>query len=357
MSVYLCKKKIMELHKTLHGLMQLCLDHMNEIREHKELGYVLKNSKVRYISPTGQFEYTTFGHFYFNSMGVMMLITRRKYTEYRIMDEPMGYWSTVPVIFAGIDTGFKYDNREPIFSDDVCCANGCTSVVRFLEGDDAPSLEGDNCDLLLQDCTHGLEKVGTIWYDIDPAIFEIRREEYHGQWNIYGNNELDKIKEATKKPKFIKPLKIKSMPMMYYDIKHVTKDYPYHICAFSEKIPPYEDEETYIPTIYADMNCRIPNEQYETIPLDDFPDDDTLDISDKMAMRFRNPIKRIIDVAYHHPEIRFIVCNCIKEMNLTPYIIKKIQAEFHPIQDYMIRNVCLPYELLDLVYYRRGKDE
>lgn len=357
MEGYICRKKSMEnLHKTLLGLMELCREHINEIKEHKNLGHLLQNLKVRFITPEGWFDYTTFGNFYFTSAGVMMLITRDKYTNYRVMDIPMGLWSTVPVIFAGIETGYRYDNTEPIYSDDICSANGCVSVVRFFEGDNLPSLAGDNCDLLLQDCHNGFHKVGTIWYDVNPDIFEIRNDTMYGGWSAIYGGDLDKVAQAKERPQFMRPLnKIPPKPLMYMNIQRALEEYPCKLCIFSEKrLEQPEDEDIdpeladiiYSTQIYCDEDCNVDGDtQY--IELDDYPDDDSLFYTEKMVRRFREPIRRLIQHAYAHPETRFVVCSFIKEMDLPAEVIDQLKIEFNPIIKYKIRNLCIPIDLVD----------
>ena len=74
------------------GIRQLCNLHLGdiiELHEHdmdssdtyrrtKSLNGLLENRKIRYINPFGRFDYTKFGHFYFDENGVMMLITNER---------------------------------------------------------------------------------------------------------------------------------------------------------------------------------------------------------------------------------------------------------------------------------------
>ena len=114
----------MEQDFSYEGIRRLCYRHRNEIIEIHEhphhyiqhfdnLCRKLEGREVRYIDPLGRYKYTRFGHFYFDDNGVMMLITDdEEYTRFHrpgILSHTL--WSTVPVIYAGIDTRILDNHR------------------------------------------------------------------------------------------------------------------------------------------------------------------------------------------------------------------------------------------------------
>jgi hypothetical protein len=82
----------------------------------------------------------------------MMLITKdRAYTKVSQNDQSQVHlWSTVPVIFAVSVQDIKMIPEEEIFTGDIVSANNkeITSVVRYLDHANCPSLAGDNCDVM-----------------------------------------------------------------------------------------------------------------------------------------------------------------------------------------------------------------
>ena len=117
---------------SFHGIQDLCSIHYRDIMEHKDVKRFLLSRRVRFINPWGKFDYAYFGDFYFKG-DVMMLITKDKdYTPYHKNDQMANtLWSTVPIIFAGVDTRIIDDLGREIFTGDVVSYQGYTSVVRY----------------------------------------------------------------------------------------------------------------------------------------------------------------------------------------------------------------------------------
>ena len=165
---------------SLEGIFDLCQQYRNDIYERKDLKHVLNRRKVRFINPEGKFDYAYFGDFYFKSMERMMLVTKnRAYTRYHQCDQ-MGnsLWSTVPVIFAGVQTGYRDDTGREIYTGDIASVKGengelgFTSVVRYLSYVEEPSLICDNFDMMFSMCKHGIHVVGTAYSEMNREMFD-----------------------------------------------------------------------------------------------------------------------------------------------------------------------------------------
>ncbi|MBQ6561910.1 MAG: hypothetical protein IJL84_06145, partial [Paludibacteraceae bacterium] len=165
---------------SLEGIFDLCQQYRNDIYERKDLKHVLNRRKVRFINPEGKFDYAYFGDFYFKSMERMMLVTKnRAYTRYHQCDQ-MGnsLWSTVPVIFAGVQTGYRDDTGREIYTGDIASVNEedgkheFTSVVRYLPFASEPSLICDNFDVMFSMCKHGIHVVGTAYSEMNREMFD-----------------------------------------------------------------------------------------------------------------------------------------------------------------------------------------
>jgi hypothetical protein len=175
----------MEQDFSYRGISQLCGCHIEEIiekhsRPHDsytnfdDLYRLLEYRDVRFIDPLGRFQYTKFGHFYFDKKGVMMLITDN--WDYARCHRPdklsHTLWSTVPVIFAGIDTRIIDDCNQPIFTGDIVTdvGNQKTSYVRYLHPT-IPGLAEDNCELQY-DLGSVWHKEGTVFSGISHKLYK-----------------------------------------------------------------------------------------------------------------------------------------------------------------------------------------
>lgn len=209
------------------GIIDLTCKYQQDIYDRKPLASVLSNRKIRFINPEGKFDYTTFGNFYFPTPNKMMLITDdNKYTWYHKPDQLSNtLWSTVPVIFAGVSTGWKDDTWREIYTGDIVTAkNKCmTSVVRYLSHSEQPSLAGDNCDMLFTDCNEGLHIEGTSFCDLTNEMFEfidisdfMWATDQFCQGGYSVEEVILKAKSSSNRPKFRDTLKIeKGYPSIY----------------------------------------------------------------------------------------------------------------------------------------------
>ena len=135
---------------SFRGIPDLCRKYHRQIvasPDKNNLKSVLDGRRVRFINPLGEFDYAYFSEFTFDG-DVMILLTKdHKYTKFHKPLHLSTLWSMVPVIFAGVDTRFKDDLNQEIFTGDVVSYKGYTSFVRYFGDSTIPGLAGDNCDI------------------------------------------------------------------------------------------------------------------------------------------------------------------------------------------------------------------
>ena len=159
---------------SFRGIQDLCRVHHRDFlmsMDRDKLKAVLENRRVRFINPLGKFDYAYFGEFTFDG-DVMILWTKKmEYTKFHKPLHTFTLWSQVPVIFAGVDTRYRDDQNQEIFTGDVVSYKGYTSFVRYFGDSNVPGLAGDNCDIQFE--RNGeMHKEGTVFSDIQPTLFK-----------------------------------------------------------------------------------------------------------------------------------------------------------------------------------------
>ncbi len=323
------------------GLYFLCREHEKEILDHKASPKILENRRVRFINPEGHFDYAKFGDFYFSDR-VMMLITRDiKYTAYHQPDKLRGtLWSTVPVIYAGIETFFRDDENRDIFTGDVVTYKNYTSFVRFWHAFEIPGLAGDNCEVLF-DTNLPKHVEGTVFYNISKSLYEEFTMDSFW-WPLkagyIGSKESDAIRErafaAKDKPVFQEDLDIhkKKKPLIYNGIlKELSKD----------DIVTYFIGDNYENEIGVLMNDIYADNFPETTGVEDYSimlHDDVEPIE-----MIRKAVSDFLLYAHNHPEQRFVLCDFKKSLSINNKEEKEIAAIFSDWYEYKIQNVVLPF--------------
>jgi len=315
----------------------------DSILRHEPLAYVLKNRKVRFINPLGRFDYATFGNFYFNSQGVMMLITKhRDYTLYHRRDE-LGdcLWSTVPVIYAGIETGFRDDTGREIYTCDIVSDNEYfASMVRYLPWEKEPSLQGDNCDMMLSEC-HRLHVEGTLFSYMKEDMFDsfdVRDVCWSYSQFCQGGMSREEVfqraRMAFDKPHFIEPIAIRRRsPNMYLDIRdEMTGNYK---LAALTGIEEYDGGIDIGATIFAN---NIPEDYDEPI------DSIEIDTEGSLLDNLKEALSCFFVRAHEHPDTKYILCDFANGpfINVEIYKKKDIARHFLPLHEYEIGNVVVP---------------
>jgi len=323
----------------------LCDNNRRRIMNHENISYILHKRKVRFINPMGEFDYTTFGNFVFDYTGTILLITKdAKYTRYHhwgILDYSL--WSVVPVIFAGVSTGYKDDTGREIFTGDIVTMDDhFTSMVEYWNGCKEPVLVGDNCEVPLSETQKSLHIEGTAYCNMSAKMFEEYDEKhinwYYSQFQPFGLSRDEVIrmaKLAYYKPHFINELNIIGRsPAIYSDIYEVMKGNfrIAYLISYSE----YEDADgNSCRDIYAD-NLPIEKEfdSYEIKMID----------ADTPGKQLSAPFKEFIDYAHSHPETVFILCDfkeCLSQF-VNPRNIRNAIKSLLPIVTYNLRNIVLP---------------
>ncbi len=331
-------------------LVHLCREHYQEIEERKELSYLLQKKKVRYIDPEGHFGYTTFGNFYFDSRDVMILVTKefpivRHHRPDSMRDT---LWSTIPVLFAGIETGMKDSKGQDIYSCDVLSVSEpatCEGIVYWYPSDKIPCVLLDNHCLFFDEIKK-CEVMGNIFYDIEELDYEYY---YLGKfWDhnpvCYGpvdarvwEEGIEKIKKA---PTFLnwKPQPPERYSMMYlHNITEVGLRKDDVLVAFCEDREYDPNDENTFPTVYLDFNS-IPEEydnHWEFIPINVFHPD---------WEKVENRVNEILLEAHKWPDRRYFLCD-IKESIPNKQKRDEIGRIFHKATEFQIRNFIMPFDI------------
>ena len=160
---------------SFRGLQDLCREHRRKIMmslDRESLKAILDNRRVRFVNPLGNFDYAYFGEFTFDG-DVMILWTKKmEYTRFHKPLDTFFLWSQVPVVFAGVDTRYRDDQNQEIFTGDVVSYKGYTSFVRYFGDSSVPGLAGDNCDVQFER-NGDMHKDGTVFSNIKPTLFKL----------------------------------------------------------------------------------------------------------------------------------------------------------------------------------------
>lgn len=339
------------------GIRQLCRLHLEEILdvhdcdmdsvEHRRLmnrlGGLLENRKIRYVDPFGKFGYTKFGHFYFDENDVMMLITKERDLTLYHRPDILSYtlWSTVPVIFAGIDTRCTDDSHQPIFTGDVVTIDDMSSLVRYFHPT-IPGLAGDNCELQFRPGLR-MHKEGTVFRDISLDQFK-HFDEYFFHWPMSffcpGGMTQDEVKrkakEAWSKPLFMEPIKpLRTTKSIYDHIDEVLRKG--RALAYFTAPMHFDDEEEDVDNGNIVLCDEYPDgfegETYE-IEIDDI---------DFSMVEMKYGIKSFFLHAHEHPETIFVLGDFVEDLNISnDYLKDKVAKLFHDWFTYNLTNVILP---------------
>jgi hypothetical protein len=326
---------------SFRGIQNMCRTYYRDILERKDIRRFLLSRRVRFINPMGKFDYAYFGDYYFNG-DVMMLITKDiKYVAYHKPDQlSHTLWSTVPVIFAGVDTRMKDDKGREIFTGDVVTYEHYTSVVRYFGNADIPGLIGDNCDIPF-DGNGTLHKDGTAFVDVNPIMFK-EYDPLFVRWAAngfcQGGPSFEEIREKASlginAPTFIEvyPKKKRTHHLGYDDIEEVLTDEM--TLAYLRDCEVYEDEDgepTY--TIFADNLPDYHHERWHEIPIPDKAD---------FVEDLKNAIKEFLLYAHNHPNETFVLADFKGTFHICNAMELKVAMAFDDWFNYKIYNVIMP---------------
>ena len=360
----------MEQDFSYRGISQLCSCHLEEIIEKHSRPHdsdtsfddfyrLLEYREVRFIDPLGRFQYTKFGHFYFDKKGVMMLITDNwDYTRFHRPGKlSHTLWSTVPVIFAGIETRIIDDCNQPIFTGDIVTdvENHTISYVRYFHPT-IPGLAGDNCESQYRP---GLiwHKEGTVFSGISHILYK-QFDEYAIRWPMSqyypSGMTREEVKEranlAWSNPVFCDSFKtIRHQRRGYGDsVDEVLNDG----CVFAY----FRASESFI-----DADGLLVYEIF----CDNYPEGyrgKSYGIKIPRKYYYLEKMKPRIDAfllhAHKHPKTTFVLCDFTRKLHISDHLLDKWALLFREWFAYNIPNVILPAWILFRIgaYECIGKD-
>ena len=327
---------------SFRGLQDLCREHRRKIMmslDRESLKAILDNRRVRFVNPLGNFDYAYFGEFTFDG-DVMILWTKKmEYTRFHKPLDTFSLWSQVPVVFAGVDTRYRDDQNQEIFTGDVVSYKGYTSFVRYIGESKVPGLAGDNCDVQFE--RNGeMHKEGTVFSDINPTLFkEFVIEDLYwptNQFVPYGISRNEAIERASKakiQPHFTEDFKPqrRGRRLIYQQLSEVLRENDI-LCYLAKEM--IEGEEH-----LGIMQCA-----------DNIPDDYTgeehsieLETADDFYNSIKTAFHEFLQYAHNNPEKTFVLCDFKEALEINKYEEQKTALQFWDWYEYKIPNVIMPF--------------
>lgn len=331
---------------SFRGLQDLCREHRRKIMmslDRESLKAILDNRRVRFVNPLGNFDYAYFGEFTFDG-DVMILWTKKmEYTRFHKPLDTFSLWSQVPVVFAGVDTRYRDDQNQEIFTGDVVSYKGYTSFVRYIGESKVPGLAGDNCDVQFE--RNGeMHKEGTAFSDINPTLFkEFVIEDLYwptNQFVPYGISRNEAIERASKakiQPHFTEDFKPqrRGRRLIYQQLSEVLRENDI-LCYLAKEM--IEGEEHLGIIQFAD-----------NIPDDYTGEEHSIELA--TADEFYNSIKtafhEFLQYAHNNPEKTFVLCDFKEALEINKYEEQKTALQFLDWYEYKIPNVIMPFWILN----------
>ena len=326
------------------GIQDLCRKYHRQIVASPgkdDLKYVLDNRRVRFINPLGHYDYAYFGEFTFDGEVMILLTKKLEYTKFHKPLHLSTLWSMVPVIFAGVETRYRDDQCQEIFTGDVVSCEGYTSLVRYFNDCNIPGLVLDNCDLQF-DRERKMHKEGTVFSDIKPALFKLFTIEdlywptaQYVQYGISREEVIERASKAKVKPQFTDDFKPQGRDRLshYKQLSEVLREGDI-LCYFGKEM--IDDGESYGIIKYAD---NIP---------DDYSGDEFL--IELTIADFYNSIKtalhEFLQYAHNNPDKTFVLCDFREALRIDKYDKSKIALEFWEWYEFGIPNVVIPSWIL-----------
>lgn len=322
---------------SFNAIYDLCRCHYEDILMRKPLKHILDNRRVRFINPRGKLDYCYFGDFYFSSGNVMMFITSSlDYVRYHRPDQLSNtLWSTVPVIFAGVETNVCDDNGNAIFTYDICDFSMYALMVQYTSLDE-PCLLADNHSVPLSwaKAHGGFCKSGTAFYDLSKDLFEAFDQGAIWNVNQYDDpDERQKAYAAMKAPVFIDglPEPNRKWPRSYLDINEALDENTVLCCFKSSFKEAFVDEDGEFIEDYVLFADNFP-EDYTGERLEIVINDDNIEqqVTDLMLK------------AHRTPENGFVLCDFYDNNVFCDEDRHTYAQYFKPLVDYHIQNVIIP---------------
>lgn len=156
---------------------------------------------VRYVIDENKFGYTEMGNFFFFDDCMYVISDEEIFKDIHNEDMPeiaakyheVGWYRSekyiTRVLFAGVRTPFKDKHGDWIYTGDMVCANDeiISGVCAFPPFDDTSIIDmPNNYGLMLDNCmfplreSESLERLGTVYFKLDPCDTEINMERVIG---------------------------------------------------------------------------------------------------------------------------------------------------------------------------------
>ena len=330
---------------SFRGIQDLCRIHYREIYnslDSDNLKTILGSRRVRFINPMGKFDYAYFGEFIFIGDIMILLTKEMEYTKFHKPLDSSSLWSQVPVIFAGVETIFRDDQNQEIFTGDVVSYKGYTSFVRYFGESKVPGLAGDNCDVQFE--RNGeMHKEGTVFSDINPTLFkEFVIEDLYwptNQFVPYGISRNEAIERASKakiQPHFTEDFnpQRRGRQLIYQQLSDVLREEDV-LCYIAREI--IDGEETPVLIPYAD---NIPDGYIGN------KHSIELESADDIFVSIRTAFHKFLLYAHNNPEKVFVLCDFREALAINKYVEQKIALQFMEWYEYNIPNVIMPSWIL-----------
>ena len=327
---------------SFRGIQDLCRKYSRDLylsMDRDKLKAVLEYRRVRFVNPLGKFDYAYFGEFTFDG-DVMILWTKKmEYTRFHKPLHTFTLWSQVPVIFAGVDTRYRDDQNQEIFTGDVVSYKGYTSFVRYFGDSNVPGLAGDNCDIQFE--RNGeMHKEGTVFSGIQPTLYKefVIKKLYWptAQFVPNGISRDEVIARASK---------AKSQPQFTDDFKPQRRGRQRIHQQLSEVLRK------------GDILCYISKEMIEggetlgiiqcadNIPEDYHGDEHSIEMAtaDDFYVSIQTAFHEFLQYAHNNPEKTFVLCDFKEALEINKYEEQKAALQFLEWYEYKIPNVIMPF--------------
>ena len=141
------------------------------------------------------------------------------------------------VAFCGIQTPYRDDKGDAIFTGDICYSTSCGNEYRVLTANkyEGYGFAGDNCMYLMDMIHEPVHRVGTIFYELsleEPMVNTwIKGGEICNMWGQAPDID-EKLMKAKLTPSFMQD------PIEYFVISNITEEYDWRIIFDAKKAIP-----------------------------------------------------------------------------------------------------------------------
>ena len=242
-----------------------------------------------------------------------------------------------------MDTRYRDDQNQEIFTGDVVSYKGYTSFVRYFGDSNVPGLAGDNCEIQFE--RNGeMHKEGTVFSAIQPTIFkEFVIEKLYwptAQFVPHGISRDETIARASKaesQPQFtddFKPQR-RGRQRTYQQLSEVLREDDI-LCYLEKEM--IEGEENLGILMCAD---NIPDDYHGEEHSIEMPTAEDFYVSIQTAFH------EFLQHAHNNPEKTYILCDFKEALEINKYEEQKTALQFWEWYEFKIPNVIMPFWILN----------